>query len=302
MYIGASSYARHLGLGVGEVVLTCRLQNLTIFYRNEGATPVSWFDQPIVQFVNSFAHHFWLADAVIVEISKSNFVDGAVLMAMLWWAWVEFGKKYPEKREILVADLGVCAMAVVGARILALSLPYRERPIHEPLLNFKAPYTASSNVLIHWSSFPSDHAVLAFCIATGLGFASRRLGAVAIAYAAATTLPRIYSGAHYPTDILVGVLIGVGAAYLAKTSPFRNAARACLNFLEPHPPYMYALLFAWTFEIAEMFDSLRHAAAVTAKGIMRFPAGQVEAVGIPLLVVLASLLVWIMWQRRKNPA
>jgi undecaprenyl-diphosphatase len=290
------------GLRIGEVQLTCRSQNLTVFYWNEVSRHMNWFDQPIIHFVNHFAHRSWIADAIIVEISKSNFLDGAVLMAMVWWAWVEFGKKYPEKREILVAILGVCALAVVTARVLALSLPYRERPLHEPLLHFTTPYAASSNVLIHWSSFPSDHAVLAFCIATGLGFVYRRLGALAIAYAAATTLPRIYTGAHYPTDILLGALIGGGAAFLTKTSSFRNAARGCLNFLEPHPAYLYALLFAWTYEIAEMFDSLRHVVTVVAKGIMRFPAGQVESVGIPLLVVLASLLVWMRWRQRKKPA
>jgi undecaprenyl-diphosphatase len=263
---------------------------------------MNWFDQSIIHFVNSFARRSWIADAITVEISKSNFVDGAVLMAMVWWAWVEFGKRYPEKREILAANLGICALAVVTARVLALSLPYRERPLHELQLNFTAPYTSSSNALIHWSSFPSDHAVLAFCIATGLWIVSRRLGNLAIAYAAVTTLPRIYSGAHYPTDIIVGALIGGAMAFLAKTKIFRNVARTCLNFLDPYPAYLYALLFAWTFEIAEMFDSLRHAATTTARGIMQIPAAEAEAVGIPLLVILASLLVWVRWRRRKTLA
>jgi membrane-associated phospholipid phosphatase len=204
---------------------------------------MNWFDQPVVHFVNSFARHFWLADAAIVEISNSNFVDGAVLMALLWWTWVEFGKKFPEKREILVANLGACALAVVTARFLALSLPYRERPIHEPLLHFTPPYTASSNVLIHWSSFPSDHAVLGFCIATGLGFVSRRLGAVAIAYAAATVLPRIYSGAHYPTDILVGALIGGGNGIPGQNFYLQERRRCLFEFsrtvpgLSVRPPF-----------------------------------------------------------------
>jgi undecaprenyl-diphosphatase len=263
---------------------------------------MNWFDQSIIHFVNSFAHRSWIADAIIVQISKNNFVDGAVLMAMVWWAWVEFGKKYPEKRESLVANLGICALAVVSARFLALSLPYRERPLHEPLLHFTAPYTSSSNALIHWSSFPSDHAVLAFCIATGLWIVSRRLGALATAYAFLTTLPRIYSGAHYPTDIIVGAVIGGAMAFLARTTIFRNAARTCLNFLDPYPPYLYALLFAWTFEIAEMFDSLRHAAATTARGIMRVPPSQAEVVGIPLLVALIGLLVWVRRRRRKTGA
>ena len=128
-------------------------------------------------------------------------------MAMFWWAWMEYGKESIEKRKTLAVNRVVTAFAVIVARLLALSLPYRERPLRNPLLHFQIPFTANPNELIHWSSFPSDHAVLAFCVATGLWLVSRRLGALAIAYAFVTNVPRIYTGAHYPTDFLAGALL-----------------------------------------------------------------------------------------------
>ncbi len=263
---------------------------------------MNWFDQPIIHFLNSFAHHSWVADATLLEIADSNLVDGAVLMAMFWWAWIEYGKKNSEKREVLAANLGVCTLAVVLARILALSLPYRERPIHNLLLHFTRPFNSNPHALIHWSSFPSDHAVLTFCIATGLWMVSRRLGTLALTYAFVTNVPRIYAGTHYPTDFIAGALLGSAMAFLSGTHTFRNAARTCLDFLDPYPAYLYALLFAWTFEISEMFSSLRRIAVVAAKSLMRLSAWEVNAVAIPLLVVLLCLLLWLRRQRRKAHA
>lgn len=263
---------------------------------------MNWFDQPIIHFINSFAQRSWIADAIIHELATSNFLDGAVLMAMFWWAWIELGRKDSEKRAVLAANLGMCALAVVLARILALSLPYRERPINHLLMHFTPPFASNSNALIHWSSFPSDHAVLAFCIATGLWLVDRRLGALALAYALVTNVPRIYIGAHYPTDLVAGALLGVAMALLSGTAPVKRAARTCLNFLDPYPGFLYALLFVWTFEISEMFSSLRHVAVLAARSIMLFPAWQVNAVAIPLLAVLLCLLAWQRRQRHKAHA
>lgn len=263
---------------------------------------MNWFDLSILHFINSFAHHSWVVDATLVEIADSNLVDGAVLMAMFWWAWIEYGKKNSEKRLVLAANLGVCALSVCLARILALSLPFRERPIHNSLLQFTHPFNSNSHALIHWSSFPSDHAVLTFCIATGLWMVSRRLGTLALAYAFVTNVPRIYAGTHYPTDFIAGALLGSAMAFLSGTETFKNAARTCLDFLDPYPAYLYALLFAWTFEISEMFSSLRRLAVVAAKSLMRLSAWEVNAVAIPFLVVLLCLLVWLKRQRRKAHA
>ncbi|HXH50872.1 MAG TPA: phosphatase PAP2 family protein [Terriglobia bacterium] len=263
---------------------------------------MNWFDQWMIGFINSFAQRSWIADGILTLIASNVLIDAGVLMAMFWWAWIKYEKEHPEKREILAANLFVTAFAVVLARFLALSLPYRERPVRNLLLHFRIPFTANPNELIHWSSFPSDHAVLAFCIAAGLWLVSRRMGAFAITYAFVTNVPRIYTGAHYPTDFIAGALLGMGLGFLSGNSVLRNAARTCLDFLDRYPPYLYAILFCWTFEIGEMFDSLRHIAVLAAKTVMQLAPGVAEAVGIPLLVVLLGILGWLQWQKRKAAA
>jgi undecaprenyl-diphosphatase len=67
------------------------------------------------------------------------------------------------------------------------------------------------SVLAHRSSdysFPSDHAVMAGAVAGGLFLVNRRLGAVAAAAALLMAFARVYIGAHWPGDVLVGLMVG----------------------------------------------------------------------------------------------
>jgi undecaprenyl-diphosphatase len=61
-------------------------------------------------------------------------------------------------------------------------------------------------------SFPSAHAACAWAVAIGLGLA---IGGwpVWIAYAMAISYSRIYVGAHYPLDVLLGGALGAAIAF-----------------------------------------------------------------------------------------
>ena len=216
------------------------------------------FDLWIMHFVNSFAHRSWAFDATMGVVANSVFLNSAVLVSVYWWAWMTQKSDTNGIRETLVVTLFLAnPLGVLVARVLAASLPYRERPVSDPQLHFNMPYAQTANALIHWSSFPSDHAVVVFCLATGLWMVSRRIGAWALVYAALLSIPRIYAGIHYPTDILAGAVMGIGFAFLAKVPSLRNIASTALNYLSRRPAYLYILLFMWTFETGELFDSLR---------------------------------------------
>ncbi len=220
------------------------------------------FDESILHFLNAFSQHSQLFDLVVVRLSDLNLLKGGVMMALFWGGWARKDDEQREHREILLIGLFTAVLATFLARVLAFALPFRARPLQNPLLGFHIPYSMDPSPLINWSSFPSDHATLFFSLAMTLWMVSKRFGALAFCHAFfVVSLPRIYLGIHYPTDVIAGALLGIGVASLAKWVWLRRSvAGPILGWMDHYPSLAYAFLFLWSYEIAELFDSVRHIA------------------------------------------
>lgn len=64
-------------------------------------------------------------------------------------------------------------------------------------------------------SFPSGHTLSSFAAASALFSYHKRVGIIAIVYAGLMGLSRIYLYVHYPSDVLVGSLLGILLAFAA---------------------------------------------------------------------------------------
>ena len=66
-------------------------------------------------------------------------------------------------------------------------------------------------------SFPSGHAGSSFASAFVLyRKLPKKYGIWAIILAALISFSRLYVGVHYPTDVLAGILVGMGCSYLGE--------------------------------------------------------------------------------------
>jgi undecaprenyl-diphosphatase len=142
---------------------------------------------------------------------------------------------------------------------MALLLPFRARPFLNPDLHFVKPFGMTPEGLETWSSFPSDHAVLFFSLATCIFLISRKSGMIAYLYAFfVVCFPRIYFGLHYPTDILVGAVIGVLITLILSTEKIsRPIVQRVFYFSLKYTGLFYVLFTLVLFQIATIFEKTR---------------------------------------------
>jgi membrane-associated phospholipid phosphatase len=82
----------------------------------------------------------------------------------------------------------------------------RARP-YEAHTGVAHPYATGAD-----ASFPSDHASAAFGIAWAVFLVDRAIGSLFLLAAAVVGVGRVVTGAHYPGDVLAGLLVGLAAA------------------------------------------------------------------------------------------
>jgi len=114
-------------------------------------------------------------------------------------------------RRAAMRGIGSLALASTAANVVAKRLTGRRRPVTDgvPIARrlLRPPIT---------TSFPSGHAASAAAFATGVALESPWLGAAAIPLAAAVAASRVYTGAHYPGDVIAGAALGAGLAVLTQ--------------------------------------------------------------------------------------
>ncbi len=115
-----------------------------------------------------------------------------------------FFKKYRICGIMMLVSLLVCAILTSG---VIKPLVGRLRPFQIAQIT---PYIAPPGGF----SFPSGHTSSSFTAAFSLFFYSKKEGIAAIVLATLIAFSRLYFYVHFPTDVLVGAILGILCAFL----------------------------------------------------------------------------------------
>ncbi len=127
---------------------------------------------------------------------------------------------------------GVCVliavvMTFVSSELLLKNIVCRPRPFLE---------NPNINLIISppsGFSFPSSHSAVSFAAATVIFYFDKKLiGISCVIFACLTAFSRLYLYVHYPTDVLVGIILGIifGAAVIIGYRFFIHRRANKLNF------------------------------------------------------------------------
>jgi undecaprenyl-diphosphatase len=133
-----------------------------------------------------------------------------LFFAAILFYW--FFQKSQNRKMVVEACLSACI--ALGINILIGMLFYRDRPFVAHHVNWLIPHLKNA-------SFPSDHATAAFVIATTIWIWRKRDGWIWLFLAAGIALSRVWTGVHYPFDVIAGMVIGVSSALAVHHSLIR---------------------------------------------------------------------------------
>jgi hypothetical protein len=124
-------------------------------------------------------------DHILYTIANCYVLKGQLLVLFFWWMWFQPHNERNTRTRLIATILG-CVVALALGRFLVWSLPFRVRPMENPLFQFHVPFPIEPR---ESNSFPSDHAILFVGFATGLYLASRGIGLLALSYVMNNRLP-----------------------------------------------------------------------------------------------------------------
>ncbi len=155
----------------------------------------------LFQQINGLAlKSFWLD---ILGIYFAKYLGYLLIFCLFLFIFKNF-KKY--KRMVFEALISAVFTRVVVVSFFRWILP-RSRPFVENQVNLLLEHPPTS-------AFPSAHASFYFAIATIVYFYNKKAGIFFFIASFLIGISRVFSGIHWPLDILAGIVVGIFSGWL----------------------------------------------------------------------------------------
>ena len=165
------------------------------------------WDWALFQLVNGLAGRWPFLDAAARFLVNDYVLTTAMSLGLvaLWFEGNDRGARERNQRTVLLAVLSLLAANILLK--LCNTVYFRPRPFdaHEVNLLFYHPTD---------SSLPSNAATVGFALAVSVWLRNRRAGPWFAMTALLFPCARVFSGVHYPGDVLTGAILGGGVAYV----------------------------------------------------------------------------------------
>ncbi|AGS72798.1 bifunctional phosphatase PAP2/diacylglycerol kinase family protein [Streptomyces collinus] len=153
------------------------------------------------------AWHWPGAERVLPRLSRS------ANHGVLWFATAAAiaASRTPRARRAATRGIASLSLASVTINTLGKRSVRRARPVLDTV-----PAVRQLKRQPITTSFPSGHAASAAAFAAGVALESPRWGAVVAPVAFSVAASRVYTGVHFPSDVLAGAALGAGAAFAVR--------------------------------------------------------------------------------------
>ncbi len=172
----------------------------TLFQMINRLAGIYTFLNPLMGFLSEDAQYLFYLGVIIYWFTRTN-----------------------QNRRMVIEALSSACLALGFGGLLA-TLFYRDRPFvtHHVIQVINHPANAS---------FPSDHATGAFVIAAAIWMFRKKDGLVWLILAACISVSRIWTGVHYPSDVVVGAGIGIASSIFVHRLFMRwHLANKCVSY------------------------------------------------------------------------
>ena len=187
-----------------------------------------------------------------------------------------------DEKIVNAGKMGIYAVAASG--ILSQIIKHiigRPRPKVLEAFGF----TLGPSIIPGFDSFPSGHATSSFAFAYTLSTFFPWMRYLLYGYALLVCISRIYVGAHFPTDVFAGILLGTWTGRMVATKGIEGLKEAAKKFGPPIgiAAFSFFIFFYWLM-----------ASAFRVFGVTEFAARFWSAVfGVSLTLMCYYLLRWL---------